>query len=208
MYRTTGDTLYVFMPVSRQEDMLVFYMLNLLAKSPRTTSEGLKAFVGIMKSRLTRIKFAFEGDGGCKFLDFAPKGEPLPKFRYGFGKMMKATIDDTEIRNRKRAALEYKSILRGNNRNEIVLAYRQHGTLGRPSSFPVFAKGVFLPKTAGAIGACGSCGSHKGFVVVDENMAYTGEIITLQGQKMPGVSTQLDPNAFPTRAGYCDCKPS
>lgn len=208
MYRTTGDTLYVFMPVSSEQDMLIFCMLNLLAKSERTTSQGLKAFVGIMKSRLTRIKFAFEGDAGCKFLDFAPKGEPLPKFRYGFGKMMKGDIDDTEIRRRKRAAMEYKSILRGNNRNEIVLAYRQHGTLGKPSSFPVFAKGVFVPKTQGAPGACGSCGSHKGFVVVDDYMAYTGEIITLQGEKIPGGSTQLAPNAVPTRAGFCDCKPS
>jgi hypothetical protein len=206
MYRTTGDTVYVFMPVPRQEDMIIFCMLCGLAKYERPGSQGLKIFAQYMKSRLTRIKLAFEGDAGCKFLDFSPAGEEQPKFRYGFGKIMKGTATDEEVRKRKVDANLYKNVLLGTNRNEIVIAYRQHGCLSMASSFPVYAKGVFSPNNGEATGACGSCGQQKGFVVVDENMKPTGDIITLKGLKQAGTAKDL--GGFMTRAGGCDCKPS
>lgn len=204
MYRTGGDTTYVFMPVARQADMVCFYLLRLLAKESQ--SEGLKAFVRLMKSRLTRIRLAFEGEAGCKFLDFAPQGDALPKFRYGFGKIMKGTATDGEVARRKADAMMYKKVLLGNNRNEIVLAYRQHGTLSKPSSFPIFAKAVFMPKEKKNEWACANCGFHKGFVVVKDNGELTTEIITLKGEKRLWRTDDFGERARVTcPGGACPC---
>lgn len=206
MYRTTGDTIYVFMPVTRQEDMVVFSMLSVQAKYQQPGSPGLKMFVQYMKSRLTRIKLAFEGDAGCKFLDFAPEGDLQPKFRYGFGKIMKANAPPEEVRRRKIDANLYKSVLLGTNRNEIVLAYRQHGTRASGSSFPIYAKGVFAPNDISKTGACGACGTQKGFVVITAAGVATNDIIDLKGLMRPGTANDL--GGFMTRAGGCECKPS
>jgi hypothetical protein len=180
MYRTTGDTIYVFMPVTREEDMRVFFKLHTLAKSRQTGSERFKQFVEIMKSRLTRIRFAFEGDAGAKFLDFAAEGALYPKFKYGFGNIMKETESDEEIRQRKIDALTYKTILRAGKRNEIVLAYRQHGLPSMGTAFPMYAKRVSR-----------GYNDHKGFVIVDENLNPTGQVINLEGQMFAGTAERL-----------------
>jgi hypothetical protein len=185
MYRASGDATWVFMPVSPEEDMCIFFMLNRLAKSPLTDSRGFKQFVQYMKSRLTRIKFAFEGDAGATFMDFSPRGELHPKFKYGFGKMMPGDATDEEIKQRKLAAVEYKKVLLGRNRNEIILAYRQHGTRAQGSIFPLYAKGVF------DFGVEPSQKPHKGFAVVNEQMVAVGDIITLAGEKQPGTAESL-----------------
>jgi hypothetical protein len=160
------------MPVPREEDMITYCMLHALSKL--SSSPRLKEFVSYMKSHLTRIKLAFEGDAGAKFLDFAPAGELQPKFKYGFGKLLSANASVEEIGKRKNAAMTYKTCLKGNNRNEIVVAYRQFGRLGEDSIFPVYAKGVFDE------------GDHKGFVVVDENMNDKTLIIDLQACLLAG----------------------
>ncbi len=206
MYRNTGDTIFVFMPVPRQEDMVVFSMLSVQAKYQQPGSPGLKMFVQYMKSRLTRIKLAVDGAAGCTFLDFAPEGDLQPKFRYGFGKIMKASAPPEEVSRRKIDANLYKSVLLGNNRNEIVLAYRQHGTRATGSSFPIYAKAVYAPNAKEATGACAACGTQKGFVVITEGGLVTTNVITLKGVMQPGTAEAL--GGFMTRAGGCACKPS
>lgn len=201
IYRTTGDTTYVFMPVSPERDMLIFHLLVLTSKV--SDSPSFKLFAQYMKSRLTRIRFAFEGDAGAKFLDFAPAGEQLPKFRYGFGNIMKPTASDREIADRKLRATEYKSILRSGKRNEIILAYRQHGTLAdQPSTFPVFAKGVFAPNRATP-----NEPFHKGYEVVGDDMQPKGFILTLGGEMRAGTASALggSTSLFPISA--VDAKP-
>jgi hypothetical protein len=101
--------------------MLCFFLLTLLAKS--STRGGPQSFRA--------------GDEG-------PSDPDQAGVRYGFGKIMKGTASDSEVPQRKLAAMEYKKVLLGKNRNEIVIAYRQHGTLSKPSAVPIFAKAVFM----------------------------------------------------------------
>jgi hypothetical protein len=63
-----------------------------------------------------------------------------------------------------------KTVLRGANRNEIVIAYRQHDLKSAPSRFPMFAKHVFDGE------------AHTHNKVIDRNGTATGQIITLKGQ--------------------------
>jgi hypothetical protein len=206
MYMTTGDTTYVFMPVTREQDMAVFFMLNTLAKSFLTGSGMFKLFMTELKARLTRIKLAFEGDAGAGFVDFAPVGALEPSFKYGFGKILGKDATDAEIREAKLAAVTYKNILRAQKRNEIILAYRQHGLPGRPSRFPMYAKGVFLyvpvkvpphkPPEPDKV-------FHKGFAIVDKYLRLTGECIDLNGNIFRGPPASLGgeiarPNPRPT----------
>lgn len=201
IYRTTGDTTYVFMPVSPERDMLIFHVLNLASKV--TASPGFRRFAQYMRSRLTRIKFAFEGDAGAKFLDFAPAGEQLPKFRYGFGKIMTPTASYEEIADRKLKATEYKTILRSGKRNEIILAYRQHGTLAdQPSTFPVFAKGVFAPNRAQTNEPL-----HKGYEVVGDDLRPMGFILTLGGVMRAGRAADLGGTTELFPISLVDAKP-
>jgi hypothetical protein len=190
MYRTSGNTTYVFMPVPREEDMLNYCLIHDMAKSPLNKSQGFKIFVEYMKSRLSRIKYAFEGDAGAIFVNFAPEGELYPKIKYGFGNIMKRWSTPEQIRKRRVDSLLYTTILKGTNRNEIIVAYRQHGLLAKqPSAFPVYAKGVFV-KTSNP-----NEPDHKGFVVIDDQYRPTGKIIDLDGAMWNGTEDYFGPGA-------------
>ena len=190
MYRTSGNTTWIFMPVPREEDMLNYCLLLTLAKTPLNRSQGLKSFADYMKSRLTRIKLAFEGDAGSTFKNTAPEGELVPKVKYGFGLKLSVKSSDEVIRQRKLDALIYKTILEGGKRNEIIVAYRQHGLLAKqPSDFPVYAKGAFI-KTSDP-----NKPIHVGFVVVGEDLLPTGKIIGLDGVMSQGTERDLSPDA-------------
>ncbi len=191
MYRTSGNTTYIFMPVPKQQDMIAYFMLNSLARAPGNQSLGLKTFAAYMKSRLTRIKLAFEGDAGAIFvLKLAPDGEIQPKIKYGFGKLLKRTASPEEVRRRRIQALTYKTVLNGANRNEIIVSYRQHGLLARqPSTFPLYAKGVFVKSNDP------NKPTHNGFVVIGADMQPTGKIINLQGQMGDGNERSFGPGA-------------
>jgi hypothetical protein len=175
IYRTTGDTTYAFMPVAPEADTLIFHQLNQMSKPPRTKSIAYQMAIRLMRARITRIKVAFEYDGGCKFLDLAPEGEPFPKFRYGHtglkktGPVTKAKMSDKEIQERRDAALKYTSVLTSINRNEVIIAYRQHGLKTLGSRFPMYAKHVYKG------------GIHTHYKVVDRAGRDTGQIITLKG---------------------------
>lgn len=186
MYRLTGDTLYVWMPLPPEEDMIIFGGLCDLARHPGTTSPGFKSYVDFMRRRFTRIKFTFEGDGGCGFRDFAPEGSPFPKIKYGYGNFLKVSETPEQVYKRKLKAREYTTLLRDyKGRNEIIMKYREHGWPGGPpSNFPMFAKAVFAAPKA--------TGDHLGFVVVNDMEIPTGEIIDLHGQLTAGTDRTLN----------------
>ena len=186
VYRLTGDTLYVFMPVAREEDSLMCWLLIQLSK--RTTSDGLRHFVNYMKSRLTRIKFIFDNDAGINFKDTAPRGELLPKIRYHYGKLLSSKSTKEEIAKRKLEATNFTTCFRGNNRTEVVVAYRQNGTLSQPSSFPIFAKGVFERKDQEKLS---EKGKFKGFAVVGEDMQPKQQIVLVSAMLSGGNAGDL-----------------
>lgn len=191
MYRTSGNTTYIFMPVPQEEDMLNYCLMHDMATSPLNKSQGFKKFLEYMKSRLTRIKYAFEKDAGALFVNFAPEGELYPKIKYGFGlKYMPRWSTPEQIRKRRVDALLYTTILKGTNRNEIIVAFRQHGLLVKqPSAFPVYAKAVFV-KTSTP-----NEPDHKGFVVIDDQYRPTGKIIRLSGEMCPGTEQDFGTGA-------------
>ena len=180
MYRTSGDTLYVWMPLAPEEDMVIFGGLCDLAKSGGTTSHGFKSYVDFMRRRFTRVKFTFEGDAGCGFRDFSEENSPFPRIKYGYGNFLKVNETPKQVRARKVKAREYTTLIKDfKGRNEIVVAYRQHGWPGGGGSkFPMYAKGVFTAR--------GGEGKHLGFVVVDDGEQPTGDIINLKGQVSAG----------------------
>lgn len=142
LHRYSGQALWVFMPVPSEADLTIFYQLTEMSKKPQTTSLGFKACMRVLRSRLTRIKFAFENDAGLTFIDLAPEGEAIGKFRYGYTALKKPSLEQMtpeEIQERKLAARTYKTVLKKDNENEIVLAYRQHGLSSIPSRFPIYA---------------------------------------------------------------------
>jgi hypothetical protein len=188
MYRTSGDTTYIFMPLPQTEDMILSFLLIDRAKA--SESPGLKVFVAYMKSRLTRIKLAFEGDAGAIFVNFAAAGELQPKVKYGFGNKLSRKSSPEVIHARKLKSQEYTTVLKGNNRNEIIVAYRQHGLLSmQPSTFPMYARGVFVKTTDP------NAPLHKGFAIVNEDRQPTGMLLNLEGELFPGQPTDFGANA-------------
>lgn len=160
---------YVFMPLPREEDLQVFAVLNGIAKT--SGSKKFKDYVRMIASKLTRVKSAYEYDMGTTYCDIADRGTQGPgKFRYGLsgtvsspGKKVASKADDLEIARRKQLAIKYKSILSSGARNEIVVAYRQHGD--GTTCFPLFTR------REGAL-----------FPIVSATGVRTGESITLDGQ--------------------------
>lgn len=160
---------YVFMPLPREEDLEVFAVLNGIAK--KSGSQKFRNYMRMIASKLTRVKFAYEYDMGTTYCDIADRGTQGPgKFRYGMsgtvttpGKKVATKADDLEIARRKQLAIKYKSILASGERNEIVVAYRQHG-YGN-TRFPLFARR-----------------SETWFPIINPDGRPTGEYITLDGQ--------------------------
>ena len=128
--------------------------------------------------------------GAIFVLKTAPDGEAQPKLKYGFGKLLKRSASDEEVRKRRIKALTYKTVLNGTNRNEIIVSYQQHGLLAmQPSAFPVYAKGVFV-KTRDP-----NKPDHKGVVVIGADMQLSGKIINLSGRMSDGSETSFGSDA-------------
>ncbi len=130
--------------------------------------------------------------GAIFVLKTAPDGEAQPKLKYGFGKLLKRSASDEEVRKRRIKALTYKTALNGTNRNEII-SYQQHGLLAmQRSAFPVYAKGVFV-KTRDP-----NKPDHKGVVVIGADMQLSGKIINLSGRMSDGSETSFGSDASVT----------
>jgi hypothetical protein len=77
----------VFAPVPFVDDLVVFYLLNILAKIARGISPNHFLYTRVQEWRrkFTRIKLAQEDDMHCGLVDIAEKDAPLGRFRYGTG---------------------------------------------------------------------------------------------------------------------------
>ncbi|QFT55569.1 hypothetical protein [Microbulbifer sp. THAF38] len=164
----------VFMPLPEPEDMYLLHAVDHIVK--KYPESPLCSLFREYRSKMTRIKLAYENDIGAQMTAFdrrssSPKlGE---KLKYGLGRKIKekgapnfgtrmVTQEDHE--RLAENAFHYKDILTAEKRakyNEITIAYRQHGD--GSTSFPMF----------------GVWNSHvKSFDVFDINSGqYTGEKI-------------------------------
>jgi hypothetical protein len=98
-----------------------------------------------IRSRMTRIKLACEGDISANFVYVAPSTVQYPMFKYGFGLWSTVKnhegmegqkyVGPDEVLRRKALALDFRQILTPTQVNEIIVAYRQHEN----PRFPVFA---------------------------------------------------------------------
>ncbi|MGH9606353.1 MAG: hypothetical protein ACRD3N_11725 [Terracidiphilus sp.] len=155
----------VFMPLGKEEDMYLFFLLNAAAKKERAASPQAYEEVAYMRRRMTRIKLADSVDIGAGLRDVSSPGSDVPKFRYG----VKEDLVNGQLtgidRERQQKALAYTSILPKTAKpsnidtspttpmgrsmpkpvankgattscNEIVVAYREH----EGDRFPIFTK--------------------------------------------------------------------
>ena len=139
----------VFMPLPRQEDLELFHMLNSVSKKYPDQIEFYNLIRGY-RSKMTRLKQAYERDlaSGCFVLN--PDNTVNPKFRRGIGGTLKISSDKSrtfetdkernkEITILKDKAVFYKDILPRSTRekavNEIIISYRHHGN----TNFPIIA---------------------------------------------------------------------
>ena len=168
------DATYVFMPLPHEADLQLFAILNGIAK--KSGSKVFKDYARLFASKLTRVKSAYEYDMGTTYCDVAVRGTQSPgKFRYGLSgtvstpnplNKLKPTVtvaDALEIARRKAMGTKYKSILASGMRNEIVVAYRQHGD--GTTRFPLFARRT-----------------ETKFLVLGANGTPTAETISMDGK--------------------------
>lgn len=141
----TGAVL-AFMPLSLPEDQVLFQKLNSLAKeSARHQNAEFTKLICHIRSRMTRIKLACEGDISANYVDVAPSTADFPKYKYGIGVWSKVKneqnievqkyVGEDEVARRKRLTLDFRQILTPDKVNEIIVAYRHHEN----PRFPVFA---------------------------------------------------------------------
>ena len=138
----------IFMPIAHEEDMVVFYLLNDMAKKSKTQSPKLYEAVVAIRRSMSRLKLGAAEDIGSGLYDISAKpGVDAPKFRYG----LKAEQGDQNPMNaqlnqeRIQAVLHYKSIVKLQREkqsecNEIVIAYRQH----EGDRFPLYTKWIHV----------------------------------------------------------------
>jgi hypothetical protein len=129
----------IFMPMAQPEDLVIFALLNSMAKEARATQPAIYNRVVEMRKRMTRMKFADSQDFQSGMLNAGTNERPNLKYgpKGSVDQNGKLTGDDL-LRYQK--ALDYKSILptdgRKTNMNEIVISFREH----EGPRFPVFTK--------------------------------------------------------------------
>ncbi|WNZ54778.1 hypothetical protein QT397_18100 [Microbulbifer sp. MKSA007] len=162
----------VFMPLPEPEDMHLLHVVDHIVK--KYPESSLCPLFREYRSKMTRIKLAYENDIGAQMIAFdrpSSSHKPGVKLKYGLGNRIKekgligtrpVTPEDRE--QLAENAFHYKDILTSEKRakyNEITIAYRQHGD--GSTSFPKF--GVWNAPV-------------KSFGVFDINSGqYTGEEI-------------------------------
>jgi hypothetical protein len=129
----------IFMPMAQPEDLVLFGLLNSMAKEARATQPAIYTRVVEMRKRMTRMKFADSQDFKSGMLNTGTNERPNLKYgpKGSVDQNGKLTGDDL-LRYKK--ALDYKSILptdgRKENMNEIVVSFREHEGV----RFPLFTR--------------------------------------------------------------------
>lgn len=139
---------FSFVPLSKEEDQLVLYLLVGLAKKLKTVNQEFYQLVRSYRAKMTRVKLAQEFDMAIGYsavpVARPGPGSPAYKLRYGLGQKTTITgpqgqqtvhVDRDVYQARRDAALKFKSIIgKRDAKNEIVLALRQHN-----GPYPVYA---------------------------------------------------------------------
>jgi hypothetical protein len=147
-----SNSTWVFMPVPKEEDLVLFNSLNFASRQPGASAEFRK-YVRMIASQITRIAAAQAEDMHTTYVDTGGLHSLYPKqgkIKYGLGgypvggwnedPSLRRSATAEEIAQRKLNALSYKTMLNECVRgrvNEIVMKYRCHGD-GR-TAFPMFA---------------------------------------------------------------------
>jgi hypothetical protein len=135
----------IFMPMAKPADMVLFYLVNAMAKKVRGNNAQIYGKVLAIRRSMSRIKLAAEEDIGAGLADISlTPHEGLPKFRYG----LKADVGEDPVTKainvqRQRQALNYTQIVELQRQkqgisNEIVIAFRHHAG----ERFPLYTKWV------------------------------------------------------------------
>jgi hypothetical protein len=126
----------VFTPVPFVDDLVVFYLLNILAKIARGISPNHFLYTRVQEWRrkFTRIKLAQEDDMHCGLVDIAEKDAPLKRFRYGTGLVTedKEKVLD-EVRS-KDIGMDVFTSKSAGRLTEQVMYKRQMDALGKDES--------------------------------------------------------------------------
>jgi hypothetical protein len=136
------DSVWVFMPIPKQEDLILFNCLNTASKETGA-SAAFRQYMRVIAGQMTRLKFAECTDMHTTYTDIGGPHSLYPsqggKIRYGLtGIDNDHPITQDDILRRKQNALHYKRILSDNKAvTEVVIAYRCHGD-GK-TAFPMFA---------------------------------------------------------------------
>ncbi len=178
-------TFYVLMPIPQVADLVFFYLLLDEAKAIKLdkSASGSPLFMAAVtryKNELTRIKYGAAEDMHTSFVDCS--ADRSGKFKYGVtgtykdDNMKTINIPQEEIDERKKRARNYEGILTDRAVvNEVVIAYRQHGSKG--SNFPMYG----LPDAIDR-----QTSRFTQLKIVDAQKNPTGQIINEQGALING----------------------
>jgi hypothetical protein len=169
------DSVWVFMPIPKQEDLILFNVLNTASKETGA-SPAFRQYMRVIASQMTRLKFAEGTDMHTTYTDIGGLNALYPnqggRIRYGVtGIDNDHPITQDDIRRRKENALHYKRILSDNKAvTEVVIAYRCHGDGKTP--FPMFAT---------------QAGENDPYVVIDKvSLRPLGPKIAVDGRWISG----------------------
>jgi hypothetical protein len=163
------DAAYLLMPMPQEEDLMLYYQLHGETKGRgvdpafRTFMRQISSRMTRLKYASAEdmhttyvdnapiVKVAIQQKAVQNFAIFEKERVTPGKFRYGItgtsaskedDEAAKSQVDVDEVKLRRARALRYKQILSANEGapvNEIVVAYRSHGTSGK-SNFPMYAR--------------------------------------------------------------------
>lgn len=152
-----SSTYVVFMPLPMPEDLSLFIVMNQIAKEERNRTPEIYQKVQVIRSELTRVKFADPDDSHIGFVDMSENlNTDKYKYRYGIKQSEVETVAGKysgDLAKRRAAARKYTNILelafekslRTANAadskkvkyyNEIIVAYRKHAT----GLFPLYVR--------------------------------------------------------------------
>lgn len=154
-----SSTYVVFMPLPMPEDLSLFIVLSQKAKEMQSVAPAIHRLVRVIRSELTRVKFADPDDSHIGFAEISPNvcfDIEQRKYRYGIKQADVETVAGRysgELARRRAAARQYTSILetaferslrlgdaskaRSNKfYNEIIVAYRKHAS----DAFPIYTR--------------------------------------------------------------------
>lgn len=149
IHNTEDGAHFSFMALAQPEDQRIIYTLTRMAKIMKPYWPQMYALIRDCRAKMTRVKLAANFDMGIGYIVIPVKNpkdnERKYRLRYGLinqmtvpesvdpSKSVKVTPEVYEARQQ--AALDYRSILDREGKNEIIIALRKHA-----GNFPIYAQ--------------------------------------------------------------------